>query len=115
MNVEELEKISGSGKFSDAVRRIARALSSGMNDWPTPDLVQMEQFVSELKAEYGPLSFSNLSEAAKDRRTLLSEPWKSEALAEVLGAWDATTIHLTLEELIDRLRKVTASPGEAVI
>jgi hypothetical protein len=114
MDLEELKKISRSGKFPDAARRIARALSSGMNDWPTPNLIKLEQFVSELRTAYGPLSFSNLNEAAKDKRTLLSEPWKSEALAEVLEAWDAKTIHLTLEELIDELRKLTASQGKAV-
>jgi len=113
MNQEELDEISESGKFPDSARRIARALSSAMTDWPTLNLVELEQFVNELRIEYGHLSFSNLSEAAKNKRGLLTEPWKFEALAGVLEAWDTNTIHLSLEELIGEVRKLTVSRGSA--
>src|ERR1035438_7573309 len=96
MDLEQLERISGAGKASHVARRIAGALASAMNDWPTPDLVSIEQFISELKKAFGALSFTNLNGAAK-QSLVPSEPWKAEDLADLLDAWDAETMHLTLD------------------
>jgi hypothetical protein len=101
-DLEELERIAGSGQSPEA-RRVARALASAMNDWPIPNLLSLEQFVCELRKEYGVLTFSNLSAADKKKGAASSAPWKAEALAGLLEAWDAQTVHLTLEELIAQM------------
>lgn len=108
IDVNQLERTSTSVKYSHEVRRIAGALASAMNDWPTQNLLSLDRFVSELRNEYGLLSFSNLNEAAKNMRRTLAEPWKAESLAGLLDAWDAKTAHMTLDELIDELKRLTA-------
>lgn len=76
-----------------------------MNDWPTTDLVLVDEFLQELSASFAPLTYESI-EAGASRMDIRSDAWKAEALAVLLGAWSLDNRHKTLNELLDGLHPV---------
>lgn len=81
-------------------RRVARALASAINDWPTVDLISLEEFVLELRQEVAaPLSMGNIRSKCNSY-SLYRDAWKAESLENLLTAWGTAEMNVLLEDLI---------------
>lgn len=108
LDSEKLNMIASAPGSSESCRRAARALRAAMNDWPTKDLILVDDFMRELEASFAPLTFEHI-EASASRINGTTDAWKAEGLAELLEAWGINNRHMTLNELFSELQQVTAN------
>ena len=102
LNTDKLQALASTATAPPELRRIAAALAAAMNDWPTQDLETLDEFISELKAEFAPLTFENIKAASLNVK-VRADAWKGETLNDLLEAWGPDDQQKNLEELIDRL------------
>ncbi|MDC8760667.1 hypothetical protein [Janthinobacterium fluminis] len=72
-----------------------------MNDWPTPDIISLDAFMSELRQEIGELSRDNICKRL-DSYSPVADAWKCESLSELLAAWDVSDEPFLLDDLVNR-------------
>jgi hypothetical protein len=103
LDTDRLHDIASSSDSSEDQRRVAKAVYSAMNDWPTPNLELVDDFVFELKRELGALTIQNIKVGAA-RMNPAAAAWKMEGLSELLEAWTEENQQKTLDELLESLR-----------
>jgi hypothetical protein len=98
----ELRRLADDESLLLTDRRIAEALASAMNDWPTFNLTSLEEYIVELRREVaGPLTLANIR--SKGNSYYVSDAWKGESLACLLSAWGPGDRDVTLDDLIKRI------------
>lgn len=101
--LQDLESLAEDSSQSFATRRIAEALAMAINDWPTYNLVSLQDYICELVDEVGcPITLASIR-AKLDGYSLGQDTWKAESLCALLGAWDIGDDDLTLGELVKRI------------
>lgn len=101
--LQDLETLAEDSAQSFAIRRIAEALATAIHDWPTYNLVSLNDYIRELRDEVGwPVTLANVR-AKLDGYSLEQDAWKAESLCGLLGAWDIGDDDLTLDDLVKRI------------
>lgn len=102
LDTERLLAISNSPNAPAEQRRIASAVCAAMNDWPTSELVRVEEFLGELLLEFAPLDYESIRSGAS-RLNMVADAWKAEGLTDLLAAWGTNNREKTLTELLNDL------------
>ncbi|MGB9989966.1 hypothetical protein [Pseudoduganella rhizocola] len=100
----QLEEIADDESKSFSVRRIAEALASAINDWPTYNLATLSDYIFELRKEVGDvLTLTNVRAKFHSYSFTGEDVWKKESLCGLLGAWDVGDGNVLLDELVRRI------------
>ncbi|MGB9991918.1 hypothetical protein [Pseudoduganella rhizocola] len=100
----QLEEIADDESKPFSVRRIAEALASAINDWPTYNLTTLSDYIFELRKEVGDaLTLTNVHAKLRGYSFTGEDVWKKESLCGLLGAWDVEDGDILLDELIRRI------------
>lgn len=99
----DLQELADDESRSLDDRRIAEALASAINDWPTYDLTSLEDYVAELRREVAaPLTRENVRSRCNSY-SLSTDAWKCESLCSLLNAWEKNDVDVMLDDLIKRI------------
>lgn len=97
----KLEELAADESQSFTTRRIAEALASAINDWPTYNLTSLDAYIRELRCEVGDvLTLTNVRAKLDSYSFFDDEMWKAESLCGLLGAWDTLDADVVLDELV---------------
>jgi hypothetical protein len=102
LNSENLRTIANAPGISEGDRRVAAAVCAAMDDWPTQDQILVDEFLRELSADFGQLTYESIR-SGSTRLNMATDAWKAEALAGLLVAWSEENRHLTLGDLLKGL------------
>lgn len=108
IKISNLEGIADDPNKPSRLRRIAHAFAKAINDWPTPNLVSLDAYITELRVEIGELSEQNIRARLVDYSPE-SDAWKMESLTGLLSAWDTADTITLLDDLVAELRESTSA------
>jgi len=102
--LSQLEDLADDESQSFATRRIAGAIASAINDWPTYNLISLNDYLLELRKEVGGvLTLTNIRAKLESYSFRGDDVWKHESLCGLLGAWDIADGDMVLDEVVKRI------------
>lgn len=107
---EELINVIENDATESSVKYIAENLLEAINDWPTENLNEPSELISELKKQViGKLTFENINRFQKTLN-VEKDTWKVESLSSVLEIFrkesgENVDTEIELEKILERITK----------
>jgi len=102
--IEELEKVKNDGSTEYEVKSIIGIFLSAINDWPNSHLT-LEDFEADIQKFIGSETKKNELENSLKKINFTTHAWQAESLTQVIQVYRFYSEKLSLNEIIEDLRK----------